>query len=123
MKALTIVVAIASTMAGTWWVAQAQNAPRPAQRPPHEGQARHPGRRRQGAPARPRHRRRPLRQQRRGRHADVPAGRAGGQGQQRRWHSRPPGAVNQGPFDPTTWKYGPAFDAAGRRQDLEPGEG
>src|SRR5689334_21816736 len=23
----------------------------------------------------------------------------------------PPGAVNQGPFDPATWKYGPAFDA------------
>ena len=22
----------------------------------------------------------------------------------------PPGAVNQGPFDPATWKYGPAFD-------------
>ena len=28
----------------------------------------------------------------------------------------PPGAVNQGPFDPATWKYGPAFDApAGAR--------
>jgi 2-keto-3-deoxy-L-rhamnonate aldolase RhmA len=24
----------------------------------------------------------------------------------------PPGAVNQGPFDPTTWKYGPAFTCA-----------
>jgi 2-keto-3-deoxy-L-rhamnonate aldolase RhmA len=23
----------------------------------------------------------------------------------------PPGAVNSGPFDPATWKYGPAFDA------------
>jgi 2-keto-3-deoxy-L-rhamnonate aldolase RhmA len=23
----------------------------------------------------------------------------------------PPGAVNQGPFDPATWKYGPAFNA------------
>ena len=23
----------------------------------------------------------------------------------------PPGAVNQGPFDPSTWKYGPAFNA------------
>ena len=23
----------------------------------------------------------------------------------------PPGAVNQGPFDPTTWKYGPAFNS------------
>ncbi|MGH9385499.1 MAG: HpcH/HpaI aldolase family protein [Vicinamibacterales bacterium] len=23
----------------------------------------------------------------------------------------PPGAVNTGPFDPATWKYGPAFDA------------
>ena len=23
----------------------------------------------------------------------------------------PPGAVNQGPFDPARWKYGPAFDA------------
>jgi 2-keto-3-deoxy-L-rhamnonate aldolase RhmA len=23
----------------------------------------------------------------------------------------PPGAVNAGPFDPATWKYGPAFDA------------
>jgi hypothetical protein len=22
----------------------------------------------------------------------------------------PPGAVNQGPFDPATWKYGPAFN-------------
>ena len=22
----------------------------------------------------------------------------------------PTGAVNQGPFDPATWKYGPAFD-------------
>jgi hypothetical protein len=22
----------------------------------------------------------------------------------------PPGSVNQGPFDPATWKYGPAFD-------------
>ena len=22
----------------------------------------------------------------------------------------PPGAVNQGPFDPSTWKYGPSFD-------------
>ena len=22
----------------------------------------------------------------------------------------PPGAVNQGPFDPSTWKYGPAFN-------------
>ena len=22
----------------------------------------------------------------------------------------PPGAVNQGPFDPSTWKYGTAFD-------------
>src|SRR5262245_3706117 len=22
----------------------------------------------------------------------------------------PPGAVNQGPFNPDTWKYGPAFD-------------
>ena len=28
----------------------------------------------------------------------------------------PPGAVNQGPFDPSTWKFGPAFDApAGAR--------
>jgi 2-keto-3-deoxy-L-rhamnonate aldolase RhmA len=28
----------------------------------------------------------------------------------------PPGAVNQGPFDPATWRYGPAFDApAGAR--------
>ena len=34
----------------------------------------------------------------------------------------PPGAHNQGPFDPATWKYGPAFNAAGRRQDLESGE-
>ncbi len=24
--------------------------------------------------------------------------------------SAPPGAVNQGPFDPATWKYGPAFN-------------
>ena len=23
----------------------------------------------------------------------------------------PPGAVNQGAFDPATWKYGPAFDS------------
>src|SRR5690349_7927680 len=23
----------------------------------------------------------------------------------------PPGAINQGPFNPATWKYGPAFDA------------
>ena len=30
-----------------------------------------------------------------------------------------PGGVNQGMVDPATWKYGPAFDAAGRLEDLE----
>src|SRR5262245_53925961 len=27
------------------------------------------------------------------------------------FNTAPPGAVNQGPFDPATWKYGPAFNA------------
>ena len=34
---------------------------------------------------------------------------AGKDSQARR--TAPPGAVNQGPFDASTWKYGPAFDA------------
>src|SRR5688572_22387366 len=25
-------------------------------------------------------------------------------------NTAPPGSVNQGPFDPATWKYGPAFN-------------
>jgi 2-keto-3-deoxy-L-rhamnonate aldolase RhmA len=41
----------------------------------------------------------------------APAGRDSGARQ-----TAPPGAANQGPFDPATWKYGPAFNApAGAR--------
>ena len=34
----------------------------------------------------------------------------------------PPGAVNQGAFDPATWKYGPAFNPPAGAQDLESGQ-
>ena len=34
----------------------------------------------------------------------------------------PPGAVNQGPFDVATWKYGNGVHAAAGRQDLESGQ-
>ena len=29
-------------------------------------------------------------------------------------NTAPPGSVNTGAFNPANWKYGPAFDAAGR---------
>ena len=34
----------------------------------------------------------------------------------------PPGAVNQGPFNSSTWKYGPAFNPTGGREGLESGQ-
>ena len=34
----------------------------------------------------------------------------------------PPGAVNQGPFDPATWKYGPAFNPPAGAKIWNPGE-
>ena len=36
--------------------------------------------------------------------------------------SRRRGAVNQGPFDPTTWKYGHGLRSAARLEDLESGQ-
>src|SRR5919106_2333542 len=34
----------------------------------------------------------------------------------------PAGAVNTGAFNPTAWKYGPAFDAPAGRKKWEPGK-
>ncbi len=47
----------------------------------------------------------------------APAGQDSGAKQ-----TAPAGAVNQGAFDPATWKYGTAFQRAGRIEGLESGE-
>ena len=65
---------------------------------------------------------RPLRQQPGCGKDTVSARRAGRQGQRREADAPPAGAVNPGPFDPATWKYGTGVQSAGRREDLESGE-
>ena len=121
MKRLLKVVVVLSVVTGTWWVVGAQNrggGDQGTQAPAS------------GAPAP---------QGRQG----APAGRAGGAdpyainpaagaltfplaapaGKDSNALTTPPmGAVNQGPFDPATWKYGTAFDRAAGLEDLESGE-
>ena len=79
-----------------------------------------PGAAARGGP-RPRRHRRSLRQQRRARHADVPAGRAGRRGQQRP-HGGADGRGEPGGLRPGHLEVRPRVRRAGRREDLESGE-